>query len=428
MSVVVLISGRMYTGRDAVHHHLMQHEPPVDLRGGIVYHCGPVVAKQGDGWTVTAAGPTTSIREEPYQGEIIKRYGVRAVIGKGGMGGPNPEGLPTRHGFDYFLGYLDQKQAHSYYPTHLWQNEEWFPLRNSYSSPHQKHSGSPDDPASYDKYKGQEYSLDVMADDALRFVREHRARPFFLYLHFLDAHWPYAIPDEAAERFAKTLRSKLQRKYHELDHVRGHPFAIALADFHKSGSMVWSREALPTYLYGQRADRVTAADGEQAVMTPITNLIGQHGIPAGLFRTAEAGHLSAVIFSNAGTLAKFNRMGFLAGWRPPGLRMVRRGHIFDRTPGATASIPFDLDIASDEYASLWPGGEAWCQELEVYHNPFAGNPLPKTLLPGATHWFEQDGEIVCSAPWANSVLASITENRFDDPVLTRAGSACDGCT
>ncbi len=83
---VVMISGRVYTGRDAVHHHLVSHAPPVDLRGGLIYHCGPVVAKQGDGWKVTAAGPTTSIREEPFQGDIIKKYGVRAVMGKGGMG------------------------------------------------------------------------------------------------------------------------------------------------------------------------------------------------------------------------------------------------------------------------------------------------------------------------------------------------------
>jgi fumarate hydratase, class I len=83
---VVLLSGRVYTGRDAVHAHLMKHDPPVDLRGSVIYHCGPVVAKEGDDWRVTAAGPTTSIREEPYQADIIKRYGVRAVIGKGGMG------------------------------------------------------------------------------------------------------------------------------------------------------------------------------------------------------------------------------------------------------------------------------------------------------------------------------------------------------
>jgi fumarate hydratase class I len=83
---LVLVSGPMFTGRDAVHAYLMKHEPPVDLRGSVLYHCGPVVVKEGEGWRVTAAGPTTSIREEPYQGEIIKRYGVRAVIGKGGMG------------------------------------------------------------------------------------------------------------------------------------------------------------------------------------------------------------------------------------------------------------------------------------------------------------------------------------------------------
>jgi fumarate hydratase class I len=83
---VVMVSGRMFTGRDAVHAHLMKHEPPVDLRGAVLYHCGPVVVKEGEKWRVTAAGPTTSIREEPYQGEIIRRYGVRAVIGKGGMG------------------------------------------------------------------------------------------------------------------------------------------------------------------------------------------------------------------------------------------------------------------------------------------------------------------------------------------------------
>lgn len=83
---VVMISGRAYTGRDAVHHHLVSHAPPVDLQGAVIYHCGPVLAKQDGGWKVTAAGPTTSIREEPFQGDIIKKYGVRAVMGKGGMG------------------------------------------------------------------------------------------------------------------------------------------------------------------------------------------------------------------------------------------------------------------------------------------------------------------------------------------------------
>ena len=98
---VVMISGRSYTGRDAVHHHLMSHQPPVDLRGSLIYHCGPVVKKLDDGsWTITAAGPTTSIREEPYQADIIGRFGVRAVMGKGGMGPKTLAGL-RQHGAVY---------------------------------------------------------------------------------------------------------------------------------------------------------------------------------------------------------------------------------------------------------------------------------------------------------------------------------------
>jgi len=86
----VEISGTLFTGRDAVHKYL--HEggklpSGVNLRNGILYHCGPVVMKDEAGnWKVTAAGPTTSIREEPYQGQIIKDFGLRGVIGKGGMG------------------------------------------------------------------------------------------------------------------------------------------------------------------------------------------------------------------------------------------------------------------------------------------------------------------------------------------------------
>src|SRR6266436_3173475 len=83
---VVLISGEMFTGRDNVHAYLMKNAPPVDLNGAALYHCGPVMLKEGDRWTVKAAGPTTSIREEPYQADVIGRYGVRAIIGKGGMG------------------------------------------------------------------------------------------------------------------------------------------------------------------------------------------------------------------------------------------------------------------------------------------------------------------------------------------------------
>ncbi len=83
---VVLIRGDLYTGRDAVHAYLMKYPPPVDLSGQILYHCGPVMLKEDGKWVVRGAGPTTSGREEPYQAHIIETCGIRAVIGKGGMG------------------------------------------------------------------------------------------------------------------------------------------------------------------------------------------------------------------------------------------------------------------------------------------------------------------------------------------------------
>ena len=81
------LSGVVFTGRDAVHKWLHEgNDPPVSFRDAIIYHCGPVVMKKKGKWVVTAAGPTTSTREEPYQAGIIEKHGIRAVIGKGGMG------------------------------------------------------------------------------------------------------------------------------------------------------------------------------------------------------------------------------------------------------------------------------------------------------------------------------------------------------
>ena len=85
MGDVVEITGLLYTGRDAVHKYLHEGgKSPVDLKNSIIYHCGPVVVKEKGKWVVKAAGPTTSIREEPYQGPLMEQYKIRGVIGKGG--------------------------------------------------------------------------------------------------------------------------------------------------------------------------------------------------------------------------------------------------------------------------------------------------------------------------------------------------------
>ncbi|MBK7926660.1 MAG: fumarate hydratase [Bryobacterales bacterium] len=100
---VVLINGEMFTGRDQVHAYLMKNQPPVDMHGSVLYHCGPVMLKQGEEWVMKAGGPTTSSREEPYQAHVIGEYGVRVVIGKGGMG-PKTLAALKEHGAVYLNG------------------------------------------------------------------------------------------------------------------------------------------------------------------------------------------------------------------------------------------------------------------------------------------------------------------------------------
>jgi len=120
----VNLSGVMVTGRDAAHKYLIEHfihaeavpesERPLYeelrrlLRGGVIYHCGPVVRRlppasggPGGGWEFVAAGPTTSIREEVYEPEVIAHFGLRGVIGKGGMG-PGTLRACQEHGAAYF--------------------------------------------------------------------------------------------------------------------------------------------------------------------------------------------------------------------------------------------------------------------------------------------------------------------------------------
>jgi fumarate hydratase class I len=83
----VSLSGRVFTGRDRLHRYLFNNGAcPVDLRDGAMYHCGPVTLQKDGRWVVCAAGPTTSIREEPYMPRIIEKYGMRVILGKGGMG------------------------------------------------------------------------------------------------------------------------------------------------------------------------------------------------------------------------------------------------------------------------------------------------------------------------------------------------------
>lgn len=136
-------------------------------------------------------------------GRMLQDAGyATAIIGKWGLGGPESTGVPNLQGFDFFYGYLDQKQAHNYYPSHLWRNAEWDTLGNGYFHPHQRFEGDdPNDPAAYDRYKGPDYAPDLMMDEAETFIRDNANSPFLLYLPHVVPHLALQVPDEELSQY-----------------------------------------------------------------------------------------------------------------------------------------------------------------------------------------------------------------------------------
>jgi len=188
-------------------------------------------------------------------------------------------------------------------------------------------------------------------------------------------------------KFGSPLFSKMKKKYWDQEHVRGQPFILAIEDFHAPGSMVWTGSALELYLYGYNYGWYHEVSGELVV---VPEAIGehQHGakqIPSGFFEQPDAEHVSAVVFSNSATVSKFNRMGFLAGYRPDGLGMIRAGSCYNHEPHATEPLPF-MYAVGDPSAPV----ETWAQGLSMFHNPRALVPVPQDLFPGiAHHWLDE---------------------------------------
>ena len=138
-------------------------------------------------------------------GTMLQQAGYKTgAMGKWGLGGPGSTGEPNSQGFDHWYGYLCQRVAHNYYPTHLWRNREKDILEgNDYFYPHQPlpDDADPDDPASYEPYSGEQYSQDLMAEEALSFIRENADNPFFLYLPFPVPHVSIQVPEESVAEY-----------------------------------------------------------------------------------------------------------------------------------------------------------------------------------------------------------------------------------
>lgn len=133
--------------------------------------------------------------------KMMKSAGyATGMIGKWGLGMNNTTGDPNKQGFDYYYGYLDQKQAHNFYPTHLWENGKWDTLNNPNIQVHRPLPKDAGDSA-FNYFKGKDYSVTKMAAKTVDFIRKNKDRPFFLYLPFTGPHVSLQAPDEAVKEY-----------------------------------------------------------------------------------------------------------------------------------------------------------------------------------------------------------------------------------
>lgn len=225
------------------------------------------------------------------------------------------------------------------------------------------------------------------------------------------------IENEIPIKLGSALFSKLQKKYWECEHIRGKSLIFAIEDFHAPNSLKFSGSSLVDYLYRYRCNWEFDDDGTLIIKPESTesHKNGRKEIPSGFFYLPSAENISAVLFGNSGTIAKFNRMGFLKGYQTKGIKMVRNGLCYDHNPNSTMPILFSYEVGDTQF------NEDWGEGLSMFHNSCALNPVSQELFPGIAHHKIKDGIIYSDIPTFhpfNSITYVLVSKRSDNSTDT----------
>ncbi|WP_316752426.1 arylsulfatase [Pedobacter gandavensis] len=133
---------------------------------------------------------------------LMQQAGYKTgLVGKWGLGMNGTSGSPLKQGFDYYYGLLDQKQAHSFYPTHLWENDQKDTLDNTFINVHRALDPKKATAKDFDYYKGKVYAPEKMTEKALSFIDQNKEKPFFLYLPYPLPHVSLQAPDAFVQAY-----------------------------------------------------------------------------------------------------------------------------------------------------------------------------------------------------------------------------------
>jgi arylsulfatase len=170
-------------------------------------------AERGDVWDFEAASNNPYLEgQRPMKpetqtiGSLLQHAGYKTgIVGKWGLGGPLTESIPNKQGFDFFFGYNCQRQAHTYFPVHLWKNTKKVPLNNKMVPPHTRlpEGADPYNPESYSDYWLTDYSPELMQNEVIQFINGNKNQPFFMYYASPIPHVPLQAPKRWVDYYVK---------------------------------------------------------------------------------------------------------------------------------------------------------------------------------------------------------------------------------
>jgi hypothetical protein len=212
------------------------------------------------------------------------------------------------------------------------------------------------------------------------------------------------LEDYMAVKFGSALYSKLKKGYWRHEHVKNRPLVLAVADFRKPEGVNFSAPYLTQYLFGIRQHEREGV----LIYSPIEEHVWRKRIPSGFFNQPDCENISAVLFSDSGTISKFNRMGKLAGFGDSSVIMARTGERYI-TKESEAPEPFRFLVEPGKYS------ETWSEGIWIFHNPRGLFPLDRHLFPDAAHVHLENDELRIylsdSFPvWSKTLILSTEKN------------------
>lgn len=228
-----------------------------------------------------------------------------------------------------------------------------------------------------------------------------------------DKEFEYYRNHELPIRFGSPLFSKLKKKYWELEHCKGLPFVIAIEAFYDEGSLAFSESALASYLYG--LDEKLSWDNEgnphvQRIQIDY-HQVDKKRIQSNFFSQPDAINISAIVFTNSGTFAKFARMGYQYGIGANNVYIIRTGHKYNSN-----ALSFDPTLFSFSMDNA-PFIESWGDDLVVLHNPKCLHSIPRGYFPDAVDLYLENGILAASVPGWHTISSKTLIMHLDEKLI-----------